>query len=214
MRVNWGVSSAAPISELGDDCWLLECASEVEAKRIISLDRRFYGSSKISLDSWFKCAGRTNVLSSQGLAWISVDGIPLHLLADALFKQIGDHCGGFIDASSSAYRFGSLRIKIKKSFQIPSKITLQVEKEIFEVLISEELGPISGIRKTSVEEVKSPTVGNNADQVAKGKGVLVNGTPRKWILELGQCSKGGSTKENPWSLSSICSRVVGDIPFR
>ncbi|CAN0912611.1 hypothetical protein LINGRAPRIM_LOCUS580 [Linum grandiflorum] len=195
MASNWGVSADTPVSELGDDSWLLECASEAEAKRIIGLDRVLFGSAKIFLDSWFPCAGRTKVLKQQGLEWILVRGIPLHLLSSALFKQIGNACGGFVDACSSGCLFGSVRIKVKKSRVIPTELTLDFLKEKFVVSVSVEEGldkdPGEALRP--VEDVRSRDI---SAAVAKHKGTLVPGTPRRWNLERGQSSMASERFEN------------------
>ncbi|CAN1237694.1 hypothetical protein LINGRAPRIM_LOCUS1951 [Linum grandiflorum] len=191
MSKNWGITESAPVSELGDDCWLLECASEAEASRIISLGRVFFGSSNVYLDRWLPCAGRTDALRKQGLVWITVDGLPLHLISTDLFRQIGDRCGGFVEASSSACRFGSVRIKIKKGFAIPEEVTIQFLEERFVVAIKEDKGLEKAYGMVvEADGYKQGLVKNSGKLINKGKGKLVPSVPRKWCIVQGQCSSG------------------------
>ncbi|CAN0920481.1 hypothetical protein LINGRAHAP2_LOCUS32067 [Linum grandiflorum] len=205
MSTNWGVSSSTPLSELGDDCWLLECSSEEEVDRVLSLDKRSFGSSKIFMDKWVKNAGRTEVLKNQGLAWILVGGIPLHLLSSDLFMKIGDRCGGFVEANSSSCLFGSVRIKVKKSGVLPSRLSLQFNEEVYVVTISENLGLRELCSNPVVLGDVPCSIGTRVGVSNKGKCSLEKGKPRRWSLEQGQCSRNRQEK------GGIVSPLSGEV---
>ncbi|CAN1189489.1 hypothetical protein LINPERPRIM_LOCUS24511 [Linum perenne] len=100
MHKNWGVQAAAKIWSLEDDVWLLECESLEAVRRVIALNRCRFGSVRIFLDNWTAGAGRSSCLEDQGLEWVVVRGIPLHLRSEELFRRIGELCGGFVEFDS------------------------------------------------------------------------------------------------------------------
>ncbi|CAN0862790.1 hypothetical protein LINGRAHAP2_LOCUS8550 [Linum grandiflorum] len=185
MKVNWGVSERALVRDLGDDLWLLECNSKSDVKRIVSSDRFLFGSSKISFDKWVPSAGRTEVLRKQGLGWFLVSGIPLHLLSSDLFKVIGNWCGGFVDACTARCPLGAVRLKLKKSQNMPKSVPLLYDGKEFIVSISEEssytLVSDCGLESKMLKWIPVETLGRSS--------TLRSSSPRKWNLTEGQCSK-------------------------
>ncbi|CAN0870577.1 hypothetical protein LINGRAHAP2_LOCUS9575 [Linum grandiflorum] len=189
MTVNWGVNGSAPVKAMGDDLWLLECPSKEDASRILRLDRFYFGSSKIRLDIWLPGSGRSEVLRKQGLAWITASGIPLHLLSQDLYKQIGDRCGGFIEANTSLCPLGSVRLKISCARDVPRSVSLRFLDEFYSIPIVLENGGFGALVEKEVQRT--------VPEVPKVKSSckVSQGIPRRWRLVPGQSSKGGEIPE-------------------
>ncbi|CAN0922456.1 hypothetical protein LINGRAHAP2_LOCUS33064, partial [Linum grandiflorum] len=189
MTVNWGVNGSAPVKEMGDDLWLLECPSKEDASRILRLDRFYFGSSKIRLDIWLPGSGRSEVLRKQGLAWITASGIPLHLLSQDLYKQIGDRCGGFIEANTSLCPLGSVRLKISCARDVPRSVSLRFLDEFYSIPIVLENGGFGALVEKEVQRT--------VPEVPKVKSSckVSQGIPCRWRLVPGQSSKGGEIPE-------------------
>ncbi|CAN1127128.1 hypothetical protein LINPERPRIM_LOCUS29407 [Linum perenne] len=117
---------------------MLECSSKAEVERILSLDRRWFGSSHIFLDRWTAAVGRSEVLRMLGLSWIRVLGIPMHLRSDDLFRHLGDACGGFLEFDVGGCPLNLVRIKVASSRDILSNIKLHFNKETFVVSVVKE----------------------------------------------------------------------------
>ncbi|CAN1823890.1 hypothetical protein LINPERHAP1_LOCUS30563 [Linum perenne] len=92
---NWASSLDVDFQKLGDGLWLLDCGSSEKVKHILALDRWCFGRTVIQLDRWIPVAGRSGVLLSDDVVWVTFRGIPLHLRSTALFRQLGDICGHF-----------------------------------------------------------------------------------------------------------------------
>ncbi|CAN1132747.1 hypothetical protein LINPERPRIM_LOCUS30244 [Linum perenne] len=74
---------------------MVDCESNEAVCRVLALDRCLFGATRVFFDRWTEGAGRSACLENQGLAWILVKGIPLHLRSMELFRSLGDCCGGF-----------------------------------------------------------------------------------------------------------------------
>ncbi|CAN1130316.1 hypothetical protein LINPERPRIM_LOCUS13147 [Linum perenne] len=138
MIKNWGVSSQANISSLGDDLWLLDWGSKELVDRILVLDRSLFGSTRIFLDRWTSIAGRTTFLQKQHIAWVWIQGIPLHLHSAELFRSLGEGCGGFLDFDVSHCPLNAVRIKVATSSDIPTRFTERFHNEVFVVRVFQE----------------------------------------------------------------------------
>ncbi|CAN1824707.1 hypothetical protein LINPERHAP1_LOCUS30877 [Linum perenne] len=64
---SWGVELDSPIQKLGDCLWLLSFGSEEKVKRILALNRFWFGNIEILLDGWIPEAGRSRVLLEEDL---------------------------------------------------------------------------------------------------------------------------------------------------
>ncbi|CAN1189146.1 hypothetical protein LINPERHAP2_LOCUS39720 [Linum perenne] len=137
---NWGISALTRIVKLGDDLYLLECSSQEEVSRICSLRRCQYGSSRILLDVWTSIAGCTSVLGQQKLVWVQVQGIPLHLRSEDLFRKIGELCGGFINFDERLCDWNAVRIKVVNSSDRPESFMLKFRDESFRLVLFNEAG--------------------------------------------------------------------------
>ncbi|CAN0922513.1 Putative ribonuclease H protein At1g65750 [Linum grandiflorum] len=120
---SWGVARDVPFSKLGDDLWLMVCSSKAEVDRIIALKRWRFGNMFLLMDKWITEAGRSRVLLDSEVAWITIQGIPIHLKSKELLLSIGDFCGGFI-CSEETQSLSSARIKIKLNGVIPEEIPI------------------------------------------------------------------------------------------
>ncbi|CAN1797601.1 hypothetical protein LINPERHAP1_LOCUS21331, partial [Linum perenne] len=128
---------------IGDDVWLLVCASKAEVNRVLSLKRWKFGEVSIFLDRWITEAGRSAVMLENNSVWVVARGIPLHLRSNALFMQIGNSCGGFLRAESGT-SLSSIRLKVHLSSSIPEEILIRHGTELFPNRIKPEgLRPLS-----------------------------------------------------------------------
>ncbi|CAN1182233.1 hypothetical protein LINPERPRIM_LOCUS40737 [Linum perenne] len=93
-------------------------------RRVIALNKCMFGSIRIFLDSWTAGAGRSTCLEDQGLAWVSVKGIPLHIRSAELFQSLGDLCGGFIEFDTQRCSLYSVRLKIAPASSIPPLVKI------------------------------------------------------------------------------------------
>ncbi|CAN1141403.1 hypothetical protein LINPERHAP2_LOCUS12476 [Linum perenne] len=133
----WGVPGNPAIRPLGDDLWLMECASEKEVDRIVNLGRWRFKDFAIHLDKWIKVAGRSNVRMDSDVAWLVVRGIPLHLRSSELVRSLGEACGGFL-ASADGPDMSSVRIKVKLRGPVPEEIPLFEGLTVFPVKVDFE----------------------------------------------------------------------------
>ncbi|CAN1815184.1 hypothetical protein LINPERHAP1_LOCUS27350 [Linum perenne] len=190
MSKNWGIPSEAKICCLEDDLWLVECPSKLVVDRIISLNRCFYGSSRLFLDRWTIEAGRSAVMEKQRLPWVLIQGIPLHLRSFDLFRAIGERCGGFIDFDDRLCPLNSVRIKIEVSKSIPKEVQLCFRKSVVTVKVWKESGGVVLVSK----EVSS-FVNRAGDRVENQeirldwRSCLLRGKAK--LMEVGESSSSG-----------------------
>ncbi|CAN1846885.1 hypothetical protein LINPERHAP1_LOCUS38374 [Linum perenne] len=114
----------APLQKIDDDLWLLFCDSKTKVERILSLDRRNFGDIPILFDKWIPAAGLSNVLREEGVIWVTIRGIPLHLRSSDLFRQIGSVCGEFLGYEICS-SLSSVRLKIRKIRALPKAIPVR-----------------------------------------------------------------------------------------
>ncbi|CAN0871767.1 hypothetical protein LINGRAHAP2_LOCUS9938 [Linum grandiflorum] len=140
------------------------------------------------MDKWVPSAGRSKVLENQGLVWVRVEGIPLHLLSSELLSHIGECCGGFIEASSAACHLGSALIKVRRGKEIPASLFLRFGNEVYEVLLAVVRRPATLVGTWGVDYLPPPPALREGSRPTT---VLQLGTRRKWNLEVGQGSGQG-----------------------
>ncbi|CAN1801739.1 hypothetical protein LINPERHAP1_LOCUS23092 [Linum perenne] len=150
----WGVSSHAEVLPIGDDLWLLECASEDEVNRIISLRRFRFKEFDLLLDGWIKQAGRSGVTWESNSAWVVVRGVPLHLRSLDLAKSLGDVLGGFL-AMADSTDLSSFRLKVKRVGDFPLSISCSVGEEVYSVGVMPEEGLPSVLQRAGSERKRS-----------------------------------------------------------
>ncbi|CAN1784342.1 hypothetical protein LINPERHAP1_LOCUS16548 [Linum perenne] len=129
---SWGSALNAPLQKLDDDLWLLFCDSKAKVDRILALNRRSFGDIPIYMDKWIPEAGCSQLLRKEGIIWITIRGIPIHLRSTDLFRQIGMSCGEYLgyEACSS---LSSIRLKIRYVRSMPELIPLHFEGKVFHV---------------------------------------------------------------------------------
>ncbi|CAN1781839.1 hypothetical protein LINPERHAP1_LOCUS15580 [Linum perenne] len=135
----WGIPESSVFLPVGDDIWLLECASRAAVERIIALKRFRFGSLQIFLDVWIKDASRSNVLQDSMTSWVVVKDIPLHLRSWDLARCLGEAMGGFL-AVSDGVDLSSLRIKVRARVLAPAVIPISVGSDLFPVRAFPEVG--------------------------------------------------------------------------
>ncbi|KAI7983188.1 hypothetical protein LOK49_LG15G00298 [Camellia lanceoleosa] len=52
-------------------------------------------------------------------------GLPLHLRGEAVYRLLGDRCGGFIEADESSVDLGSIRLRVRCSEFMPSRVSFR-----------------------------------------------------------------------------------------
>ncbi|CAN1172775.1 hypothetical protein LINPERHAP2_LOCUS30285 [Linum perenne] len=129
---SWGSALNAPLQKLDDDLWLLFCDSKAKVDRILALNRRSFGDIQINMDKWIPEAGCSQLLRKEGIIWITIRGIPIHLRSTDLFRQIGMSCGEYLgyEACSS---LSSIRLKIRYVRSLPELIPLYFEGKVYHV---------------------------------------------------------------------------------
>ncbi|CAN1274272.1 hypothetical protein LINPERPRIM_LOCUS15335 [Linum perenne] len=132
----WGVELEREVKMLGDDSWLVECDSESVVSKIIEKGSWFFKGVSVEVRRWFPDAGRLNLLERQGLRWVLVFGILVHLRENEVFRKIGEICGGYVDSQDTV--FSAVRLKVRRVKEPPSSLTLMAGGENFEIKIIEE----------------------------------------------------------------------------
>ncbi|CAN1805391.1 hypothetical protein LINPERHAP1_LOCUS24256 [Linum perenne] len=128
-----GIDRDREFKLLGDDSWLLDCGSLKEVDKILKKEKWVFRGLEVGVKRWTHSAGRSNLVAMQGALWIIVFGIPIHLRSEALFKSIGDLCGGFLEGMDTG--FSAVRLKVKKGTSLPTSILLKVQGISVEIKI-------------------------------------------------------------------------------
>ncbi|CAN1127455.1 hypothetical protein LINPERHAP2_LOCUS4047 [Linum perenne] len=137
---NWDSPIDAPIHQLGDGLWLMSCGSKSKVDRILSVNRRSFFGTTITLDKWIPGAGCSAVLAKDKVLWITASGIPIHLRSSDLIRHLGTVCGDFLDFEACS-SLSSVRIKIRLLGRLPETIPIKFEQVSFEVRITPDSTP-------------------------------------------------------------------------
>ncbi|KAK9266450.1 hypothetical protein L1049_012466 [Liquidambar formosana] len=93
------------------------------------------------LDVWVPTVGSVGTLGRYGQRWIRVEGMPLHLWSGAIMEDIGDLCGGFLEADLQQWASPPVaRIKTRKIGKLPEYILIKTGIHLFKVVITLEHG--------------------------------------------------------------------------
>ncbi|CAN1122663.1 hypothetical protein LINPERHAP1_LOCUS6750 [Linum perenne] len=92
------------------------------------------------MDKWIPEAGSSNVLGNQGVIWITINGIPLHLRSTDLFRHLGEFCGSFLGYELTG-SLSSVRIKVLPRGEFPDSIPICSGNSIFHVRVSRPSQP-------------------------------------------------------------------------
>ncbi|CAN1162449.1 hypothetical protein LINPERHAP2_LOCUS24513 [Linum perenne] len=160
MRRWWGVASNWTSKRLGDDSWLVECGSEAEVDRIIKDGSWFFRGIRVYVKKWWPEVGGQFLASTQRMRWILIFGIPVHLRADSVFREISERCGGFMECQEIG--FAAVRLKVKAGKSFPTSILLAAKNEEYIIKILAEPCSFPPMEE-EVEAVKVPP----ADQSSK-----------------------------------------------
>ncbi|CAN0915831.1 hypothetical protein LINGRAHAP2_LOCUS29338 [Linum grandiflorum] len=102
------------------------------------LGRWNFNGRKIEADGWLPCAGRSSVAAERGVLWVRCDGIPIHLRSLALFKELGNVCGNFLDFKVDGCSMNAVRIKVGQAGVIPRQIPVTFKDESYSVRVTVE----------------------------------------------------------------------------
>ncbi|CAN1170885.1 hypothetical protein LINPERHAP2_LOCUS29248 [Linum perenne] len=180
MRRWWGVASNWTSKRLGDDSWLVECGSEVEVDRIIKDESWFFRGIRVHVQKWWPEAGRQFPASSQKMRWILVFGIPVHLRADSVFREIGERCGGFVECQETG--FAAVRLKVKAGKSFPTSILLAARNEEYIIKLLAEPCSFPPM-EVEVEAVEAPSAEQSSQRGEKmtGAAARVRGAKDKGV---------------------------------
>ncbi|CAN1179869.1 hypothetical protein LINPERHAP2_LOCUS34446 [Linum perenne] len=145
---NWDCALNSPIHKMDDDIWLLFCDSQAKVERILSLNRTIFNGVQILLDKWIPEAGLSNVLLKEGVIWITIRGIPIHLRSSDLFRQLGAECGEFMGYEICS-SLSSVRLRIKPSTSLPNEILVKSGDSSFTVRVIPDQSDFSPPHDTS-----------------------------------------------------------------
>ncbi|CAN0915025.1 hypothetical protein LINGRAHAP2_LOCUS28889 [Linum grandiflorum] len=96
---------------------------------------------KAYLDNgWCSWAGLSRLEAGEGLNWLRIEGIPLHLRSPSLFRQLGNCCGKFIDFKTEGCDWNTVKVKVKAAGILPREILLTFDGCHFYVQVAIEDG--------------------------------------------------------------------------
>ncbi|CAN1805383.1 hypothetical protein LINPERHAP1_LOCUS24254 [Linum perenne] len=193
---NWESQLDAIFHKLDDGLWLLHCDSSAQLEHILSSDRWCFNQILLQLDKWIPEAGRSGVLLTEDVVWVTIRGIPLHLRSQELFRQLGEICGHYLGFESGD-TLSSIRIRLRLKGDIPTEIPINHGNLSFPVRVVPDSIPPA--------RCYSLPVVSHSDLRSKNKGVLCCSTPSSATL----CS---STTDPTNIASSSCSAVSVDRP--
>ena len=99
MSKKWGLKGNLGLASLGKETILLEFELKVEAQRVLNRGSKLFSCFDIALSQWNPREGWC--LKEEGIpreTWVRIVGLPFHLWEVGILEQLGDACGGFVDA--------------------------------------------------------------------------------------------------------------------
>ncbi|CAN0928361.1 hypothetical protein LINGRAHAP2_LOCUS36450 [Linum grandiflorum] len=127
-------------SMLSDDLWLIKLPSKEDVERVLKLGRWQFRDWSIQAGEWLPFAGRSKVTEESGMVWIRLEGIPVHVRSDDLFRQLGDFCGRFVETSEEGCSWNAIRIKVRQLGVIPCIVPVEFEGKCYPVKVTVESG--------------------------------------------------------------------------
>ncbi|CAI0554758.1 unnamed protein product [Linum tenue] len=129
-RRRWNLPEETSFSNRVGDLWFLVCTSLPEAIRVKEDGYAKFRQWNVILRYWKEEDGRC-FAPQGGLQWVLVFGIPPFLRSADVFKNIGQLCGGFIDADHSAWSDPYVRIKIRPRGVLPEILPIRFGCTVF-----------------------------------------------------------------------------------
>ncbi|CAN1189054.1 hypothetical protein LINPERHAP2_LOCUS39685 [Linum perenne] len=148
---SWGTAIDASLLQLDDGLWMLHCDSKSKVNRILSINRWSFGDKVLLLDRWIPEAGRSKVLLNNEVVWITVRGIPIHLRATDLFRQIGLSCGEYLGYEETN-SVSSIRINIRLVGVLPEEIPVCYKDWVFPVSVEADVVGLSPFQLRTTSE--------------------------------------------------------------
>ncbi|KAG5540961.1 hypothetical protein RHGRI_020999 [Rhododendron griersonianum] len=168
----WKVSAGVHVQELGGASFLFTLPSAEEALRVLR-GRWSLGGRRLDLERWspFGCC----VKQGSGISevWVRILGLPLHLWDFAVFKEIGEFCGGFLrvdEETSMRLHLRWARIAVRAVPElIPRSVKVAVGGWTYELPLWVENGP-TVVFNHSLELEKGGDGGPHGVTVGEGIG--------------------------------------------
>ncbi|KAG5544182.1 hypothetical protein RHGRI_016810 [Rhododendron griersonianum] len=143
---SWKVTAGVQVLELGGFSFLFLLPSFEEAQRVLKGKWNFRGKKRrLDLEWWSPvgCCVKPGDASSE--VWIKILGLHLHLWDFEVFREIGDHCGGFLyvdeDTRQQAHlRWARIAVWAPPE-NIPATVKIAMGSWLFEVTLWVEKGP-------------------------------------------------------------------------
>lgn len=108
--INW--KTPVEVTSLGDGLFLFKLQTKALAQKVLSNGIRRIKESMLLLQRWSEKVGCVECGEQRRHKWISVLGLPFHIRCKGLFEEIGNKCGGFLEAEIGEDGWGEVRIKV------------------------------------------------------------------------------------------------------
>ncbi|KAJ0765803.1 hypothetical protein HanPI659440_Chr08g0307801 [Helianthus annuus] len=140
---------------------------EVERFLVLSKEK---GEMFHSTEKWI---GQS--LPFERIAWLKVQGIPLHLLDNSVINQVGERFGKIVhgdlhDDKDADLSFDYVGVPVAEGKRIQEEVVLQWKGRRFRVWVEEEIGNCVPDFLTKEKRVDSITENNFEDQIGEGHG--------------------------------------------
>nr|DAD39734.1 TPA_asm: hypothetical protein HUJ06_014057 [Nelumbo nucifera] len=129
----WKTQVKPQARQLEGNKLLLIFSSETEATGALlsASGKAWFIASRITLSRWSSLGCSDRQAIGYGHWWVRVFGVPLHAWCTAVFKEIGDAAGGFIEADPSNLswsKLDSLRLLIwsRSVYDVPKFVGLEI----------------------------------------------------------------------------------------
>ncbi|KAI7989360.1 hypothetical protein LOK49_LG13G00570 [Camellia lanceoleosa] len=138
----WKDSGKVDVRPVGDKGFLLDYAryvAEALLRRRWTVEGR-----ELFLEWWSPLAFCTPAKTSrpEKSVWIRLSGLPIHLRGEAVYRFIGDRCGGFMEADESSVDLGSIRLRVRGSEAMPSRVSIRWGLWKFSLPVWVEVDPV------------------------------------------------------------------------
>ncbi|KAI7981849.1 hypothetical protein LOK49_Contig11G00022 [Camellia lanceoleosa] len=140
----WKLSATVEVRPLGHHAFLFVFPSRREAEAILC--RSWIVAGRVLELVWWNplalCASDSASPSTQRI-WVQVVGLLIHLRGLEVYRQIGDQCGGFVVVDESSVDMSSVRLCVRRSRQVLSRVSLRWGLWNFSLPIWVEAGPMA-----------------------------------------------------------------------
>lgn len=134
----WQTAGGVRDVDMNGNFFLFEFPSKEEALRILRKENWVVNGEPLLLDRWsaIGCCRRGG--REPRVAWVRALGLPLHLWGTAVFRKIGQLCGGFVRVDENTELRRDLRwarILVHFRGEMPASVKIGVGEHVFRVPI-------------------------------------------------------------------------------